>query len=285
MKNGLIIALLCFSLIGYSQKKATKKEIKIKPKAEFVAELMAKMTVDEKIYQTVQFTSDGTVTGPKSGDNYITRIQQGKVGSILNATGAKATREIQRINLENSRLKIPLLFGHDVIHGYKTIFPINLGMASSWDPKAVELAARVAAIEAGNVGRSAKLDGGSFSKRVGLVHTQLQVLSEEVDSIKAEIENNAKPAGVMAAADLVPPVDAPVPQGPAQQAAPVVLAAPVAPAAAPQAQQAVAVNPGQANGPALFAQPVAAQQAAAVVQAQQQPVELLPPPVAMGVVN
>ncbi|WP_310379843.1 beta-glucosidase BglX [Flavobacterium sp.] len=148
MKNGLIIALLCFSLIGYSQKKATKKEIKIKPKAEFVAELMSKMTVDEKIYQTVQFTSDGTVTGPKSGDNYITRIQQGKVGSILNATGAKATREIQRINLENSRLKIPLLFGHDVIHGYKTIFPINLGMASSWDPKAVELAARVAATEA-----------------------------------------------------------------------------------------------------------------------------------------
>lgn len=148
MKNGLIIALLCFSLIGYSQKKATKKEIKIKPKAEFVAELMAKMTVDEKIYQTVQFTSDGTVTGPKSGDNYITRIQQGKVGSILNATGANATREIQRINLENSRLKIPLLFGHDVIHGYKTIFPINLGMASSFDPKAVELAARVAATEA-----------------------------------------------------------------------------------------------------------------------------------------
>ena len=148
MKNGLIIALLCFSLIGYSQKKATKKEIKIKPKAEFVAELMSKMTVDEKIYQTVQFTSDGSVTGPKSGDNFITRIQQGKVGSILNATGAKATREIQRINLENSRLKIPLLFGHDVIHGYKTIFPINLGMASSWDPKAVELAARVAATEA-----------------------------------------------------------------------------------------------------------------------------------------
>jgi beta-glucosidase len=74
------------------------------------------------------------------------------VGSILNATGSKATREIQRINLENSRLKIPLLFGHDVIHGYKTIFPINLGMASSWDPKTVELAARVAATEASSGG-------------------------------------------------------------------------------------------------------------------------------------
>jgi len=152
MKIKLIMFLIGFSLFGYSQEKADKKTVTIKPKAEFVADLMSKMTVEEKIYQTVQFTSDGTVTGPKTGDNYITRIQQGRVGSILNATGAKRTREIQRINLENSRLKIPLLFGHDVIHGYKTIFPINLGMASSWDPKAVELAARVAASEAASGG-------------------------------------------------------------------------------------------------------------------------------------
>jgi beta-glucosidase len=152
MKIRLIIFLFCFSLFGYSQKKSAIKTVNIKPKAEFVAELMSKMTIEEKIYQTVQFTSDGTVTGPKSGDNFITRIQQGKVGSILNATGAKETREIQRINLESSRLKIPLLFGHDVIHGYKTIFPINLGMACSWDPKAVELAARVAATEAASAG-------------------------------------------------------------------------------------------------------------------------------------
>lgn len=152
MQNKLLIIFSAVSVFGYSQNKEANKTVKIKPKAEFVAELMSKMTVDEKIYQTVQFTSDGTVTGPKSGDNFITRIQQGKVGSILNATGAKETREIQRINLENSRLKIPLLFGHDVIHGYKTIFPINLGMASSWDPKAVELAARVAATEASSAG-------------------------------------------------------------------------------------------------------------------------------------
>ena len=125
MKIKLIILLIGFSLIGYSQKKAAKNPVTIKPKAEFVADLMSKMTIEEKIYQTVQFTSDGTVTGPKSGDNFITRIQQGKVGSLLNATGANATREIQRINLEKSRLKIPLLFGHDVIHGYKTNFPIN----------------------------------------------------------------------------------------------------------------------------------------------------------------
>lgn len=152
MKIRLIIFLIGFSLFGYSQKKSAVKSGNIKPKAEFVADLMSEMTIEEKIYQTVQFTSDGTVTGPKTGDNFITRIQQGKVGSILNATGSKETREIQRINLENSRLKIPLLFGHDVIHGYKTIFPINLGMASSFDPKAVELAARIAATEASSAG-------------------------------------------------------------------------------------------------------------------------------------
>jgi len=148
MKNKLIILLLATTVVsGYGQKKQNAIQ-KIKPKKEFVAELMAKMTVDEKIYQLVQFTSDGTVTGPKTGDNYITRIKQGKVGSVLNATGAANTREIQKINLESSRLKIPLIFGHDVIHGYKTIFPINLGMAASFDLKAVELAARVAASEA-----------------------------------------------------------------------------------------------------------------------------------------
>lgn len=148
--NLLFIILVSFSSFGQKVKKETI--IKIKPKAEFVAELMSKMTVDEKIYQLVQFTSDGTTTGPISGDNFITRIQQGKVGSILNATGAKETREIQRINLANSRLKIPLLFGHDVIHGYKTIFPINLGMAATFDPKSVELAARIAATEASSGG-------------------------------------------------------------------------------------------------------------------------------------
>ena len=101
MKIKLLVLFISFSIFGYGQKKPTVKTGNIKPKAEFVADLMSKMTIEEKIYQTVQFTSDGTVTGPKSGDNFITRIQQGKVGSILNATGSKETREIQRINLEN----------------------------------------------------------------------------------------------------------------------------------------------------------------------------------------
>lgn len=150
MKSKLIILLVATVFSGYAQKKDPKS--KIKPKAEFVSELMSKMTVEEKIYQLVQFSSDGTVTGPKQGDNYITRIQQGKVGSVLNSTGSANNRMIQKMAVENSRLKIPLLFAHDVIHGYKTIFPINLGMASSFDVKAVELAARVAATEASSAG-------------------------------------------------------------------------------------------------------------------------------------
>ena len=150
IRNLALIVLISFSC--FAQKAKKESAIKIKPKAEFISELMSKMTIDEKIYQLVQFTSDGTTTGPKTGENFITQIQQGKVGSILNATGAKETKEIQRINLENSRLKIPLLFGHDVIHGYKTIFPINLGMAATFDPKLVELAARVAATEASSAG-------------------------------------------------------------------------------------------------------------------------------------
>ena len=141
-----VLFLLAFSVPVYAQK--SQNSNKIKPRNEFINELMAKMTIDEKIAQTVQYTADGTVTGPKAGINYIEEIKKGNVGSILNATTVKYTRELQKLNLENSRLKIPLLFGYDVIHGYKTIFPITLGEAASWDLAAVELSARIAAIEA-----------------------------------------------------------------------------------------------------------------------------------------
>ncbi|MFL9836784.1 beta-glucosidase BglX [Flavobacterium sp. ST-75] len=139
------LLLLAFSLTASAQKGKNAK--KTQTREEFVAELMGKMTIDEKISQLVQFTADGTVTGPKAGVNYIDEIKKGNVGSILNATGVKYTRELQKMNLDNSRLKIPLLFGYDVIHGYKTIFPISLGEAATWDTDAVALSARVAAEE------------------------------------------------------------------------------------------------------------------------------------------
>ncbi|MBE99297.1 beta-glucosidase BglX [Flavobacterium coralii] len=147
--NKALLLLLACSFSLYAQKSSDKK---IKPRNEFIPELMAKMTIDEKISQLVQYTADGTVTGPKTGINYIEEIKKGNVGSILNATSVKYTRELQELNLKNSRLKIPLLFGYDVIHGYKTIFPITLGEAASWDLKAVELSARVAAEEAAAAG-------------------------------------------------------------------------------------------------------------------------------------
>lgn len=144
--KAVLLLLLASSLTANAQK--DKKKNQIKPKKEFISELMGKMTIDEKIAQLVQFTADGTITGPVSGDNYIEQIKKGNVGSILNATTVKYTAELQKMNLENSRLKIPLLFGYDVIHGYKTIFPITLGESASWDLKAVELSAKIAAAEA-----------------------------------------------------------------------------------------------------------------------------------------
>jgi beta-glucosidase len=144
--NTTVLLLLACSLSLTAQDKKGSK--KIKPRDAFVSELMAKMTIDEKIAQTVQFTADGTVTGPKGGDNFINEIKKGNVGSILNATGVKYTRELQKLNLDNSRLKIPLIFGYDVIHGYRTIFPITLGETASWDLDAVKNAAAIAAAEA-----------------------------------------------------------------------------------------------------------------------------------------
>ncbi|MES2486652.1 MAG: beta-glucosidase BglX [Bacteroidota bacterium] len=144
-KTIILLLVCCATMHAQKGKKTTQK---IKPRNEFVSDLMAKMTIDEKIAQLVQFTADGTVTGPKGGDNFVEEIKKGNVGSILNATNVKYTRQLQELNMASSRLKIPLLFGYDVIHGYRTIFPITLGESSSWDPVIAELASKVAAAEA-----------------------------------------------------------------------------------------------------------------------------------------
>ncbi len=106
------------------------------------------LTLEEKVGQLHQLSSDFVATGPitKDGDKQD-RVRQGKVGSYLNVTGAARTRSLQEIAMQ-SRLRIPLLFAQDVIHGYRTIFPIPLAEAASWDIAAMEQTARVAAIEA-----------------------------------------------------------------------------------------------------------------------------------------
>jgi beta-glucosidase len=110
--------------------------------------LLALMTLEEKVGQLSLYTSDWDVTGPTIRAGYKADIKAGKVGAIFNAYTANYTRELQKIAVEETRLHIPLIFGYDVIHGHRTIFPIPLGLSSSWDLEAIELSARIAATEA-----------------------------------------------------------------------------------------------------------------------------------------
>ncbi len=110
------------------------------------------MTLNEKIGQMNQYNGDWEATGPitETGDKQD-QIWKGMVGSMLNVTGVEHTTELQKIAMQ-SRLKIPLLFGQDIIHGYRTIFPIPLGEAASWDMDAIQQSARIAATEASAAG-------------------------------------------------------------------------------------------------------------------------------------
>ena len=117
-----------------------------------VSELLRKMTLEEKIGQLVQY-SGGQPTGPGTGrTDYEDMIAKGQIGALFNIVTAKRTNAYQRIAVEESRLHIPLLFGLDVIHGLRTVFPIPLGLASTWDPTLVEHTARVAGREASAAG-------------------------------------------------------------------------------------------------------------------------------------
>lgn len=114
--------------------------------------LLKQMTLDEKVGQLITY-SQGAPTGPGTGrGNYKEMVADGKLGSIFNLTGAEQTNAMQKIAVEKSRLKIPLLFGLDVIHGFRTEFPVPLAMSATWDPALVERAAHVAAKEASHAG-------------------------------------------------------------------------------------------------------------------------------------
>jgi beta-glucosidase len=115
--------------------------------------LLATMTLDEKIGQLNQYNGDWQATGPVTEDlkDKMELIRQGKLGSMLNIMGVGKTRIFQEAAMQ-SRLKIPLLFGQDVIHGYHVTFPVPLAEAASWDLKAIERSARIAATEAASGG-------------------------------------------------------------------------------------------------------------------------------------
>jgi beta-glucosidase len=110
--------------------------------------LLRKMTLEEKVGQLVQYSA-GQPTGPGTGrTDFNDMIQKGEIGAMFNITTAREANAFQRVAMEKSRLQIPLIFGSDVIHGYRTEFPIPLGLAATWDPELVQRAARVAAREA-----------------------------------------------------------------------------------------------------------------------------------------
>ena len=114
----------------------------------FITSLMSKMTLDEKIGQLNLPGAGDITTGQAGNSNIAKKIEEGKVGGLFNIKSVAKIREVQRIAVEKSRLKIPLIFGMDVIHGYETVFPIPLGLSCSWDMGEVERSARIAATEA-----------------------------------------------------------------------------------------------------------------------------------------
>ncbi len=139
MKNFLQLILCLFAVISAVAQRKT-----INQRVDSVLRLM---TLDEKIGQMNQYSSDFAATGPitKDGDKQ-NQIRKGMIGSFLNVTGAARTRTLQEIAMQ-SRMKIPLLFGQDVIHGYRTTFPIPLAEAASWDMDAIQRSAGIAATE------------------------------------------------------------------------------------------------------------------------------------------
>lgn len=140
----LLFTIFVFSFVnGFSQKSIDQK----------VSRLMSKMTLEEKIGQLNQYSGFEYATGPQNNNSamILEQIRTGKVGSMLNITGVDETRNFQKLALQ-SRLKIPLLFAQDVIHGFRTTFPINLGQSASWDLEMIEKSERIAATEASAYG-------------------------------------------------------------------------------------------------------------------------------------
>ncbi|SFN39199.1 beta-glucosidase [Chryseobacterium oleae] len=138
-----LLACSALGMNAYGQKTVDQK----------VAELLSKMTLEEKVGQMVQYSGFEYATGPQKSNSaaVLEEIKKGKVGSMLNVAGADETRAFQKL-AQQSRLKIPLLFGQDVIHGYRTTFPVNLGQAASWDLGMIEKSERIAATEASAYG-------------------------------------------------------------------------------------------------------------------------------------
>ncbi len=148
----LLVCLLTFNTLAKAQN-SVKEPVTLEEK---INVLLQKMTLEEKVGQMNQYNGFWEVTGPapKDGDakKKYDHLRKGMVGAVLNVKGTDNVRKLQEIAVKETRLGIPLLFGYDVIHGHKTLFPIPLGEAASWDLEAIEKSARTAAIEASAAG-------------------------------------------------------------------------------------------------------------------------------------
>ena len=138
----LINSLLFIAILGYAQ---NAKDAKMH---QFVNNLMSKLTLEEKLGQLNLPASSDFVTGAVSSSDIAEKVKAGKVGGVFNIRSVTKIKELQQFAVNNTRLHIPLLFGMDVIHGYKTIFPIPLGMSATWDMDLIKRSAQIAASEA-----------------------------------------------------------------------------------------------------------------------------------------
>ena len=141
MKKLTVVLVLSFFALVQTQAQDVKMNA-------FISNLMGKMTLDEKIGQLNLPGSGDIVTGQASNSDIGKKIKDGLVGGLFNIKSVAKIKAVQKVAVEESRLKIPLIFGMDVIHGYETAFPIPLGLSCSWDMNAIEKSARVAATEA-----------------------------------------------------------------------------------------------------------------------------------------
>jgi beta-glucosidase len=148
MRKTLLLAILTACPFAIAVGQVREPPLTSPRASRFADSVLKLMTLEEKVGQLTQSPGRGTQTGPRAPDGGEAKIRAGRVGSFLGIFGAEYTRELQRIATQESRLKIPLVFAMDVIHGFRTIYPVSIAEAASFNPERVEISARQSAVEA-----------------------------------------------------------------------------------------------------------------------------------------